>query len=277
MIYEINLTLKTINCVNVLKSVLKTDDIPLNGMDVILKWCNSDIKIHEKIYKYINKGLTIHYVVYNKICTWSHGDPECSGILQPNIIDKIKNNKGYFEIICPHVDIIPLNENNQDKKIVIFLDVDGVINMVCAPLDKEYKKIDIYGGHGNKIFHIKYRDEVCDAIKKWGVDVQILWLTSWGIRARYRLAPMIGLPDFTNALCSKQTIDEYVYANCQGKAIIWIDDELNDTYGYLDTKKKLVKICELNNIKQICVSPNTDDGLTDDEITIINKFINDNK
>ena len=187
----------------------------------------------------------------------------------PKDIDTIQNNKVNVEY---NESISDSDINIYNKKIQILLDVDGVINMICSPEDlnkyNDSKTFDIYGGYGNAIFNIKYRTSIINTIKKWYKYADIFWLTSWRDMARYRLAPVIGLPDFPLAPFYKGNIDEKISLD---KPIIWIDDELN-TY-YQDNANKLKQKCIEKNIKYLFVTPNPVSGLNENDINIINDFI----
>lgn len=113
---------------------------------------------------------------------------------------------------------------------IIWLDVDGVINSALKQEDAframfpdaKQTRCAAFENH-----HILYSPTVIAKINEWSHRAEIRWLTSWGTTARYHLAPLLGLLDFTvctfsksNATC-KASHNEVDYL----RPLVWIDDE----------------------------------------------------
>jgi hypothetical protein len=187
-----------------------------------------------------------------------------------------------------------------NKKPLILLDVDGVINYYYAffnKTDNDYsnrKKYNIKNEtlHDDIIYdkYLYYSPTIVKTINEWSDKAEILWLTSWKESARTRLAPNIGLKDFECSILPER-IEKYgrlpkceaaymnFLKNDEDRIIIWIDDELghfkqcfNDgkTYEYINKDIDGKKIFYRNNT--IYVSPFN--GLCKEHIESINDILN---
>lgn len=114
---------------------------------------------------------------------------------------------------------------------LIWLDVDGVINATLGGWElfkKEYpdaKQVTCVADFMER--SILYSPTVVAAINRWADLAEIRWHTHWGSRARYHLAPLLGLYDFVACdFTKKQTrLAEVHDPHDLDRPIVWIDDE----------------------------------------------------
>lgn len=253
-----------------------------SGFDLVYKLCEKNTNVNNILFNHINNGMSVHFINPDSNLSCANGENDLLYKFSEYDLEIILKNKGYFIIVYPETNILlspsPTIINKNINKIKILLDVDGVINIVHyeykkSDIDKYdcYKTIDMYAGFGNAVCKIRYRTAVCDAIRRWSQYAEILWLTSWVDMARYRLAPLIGLPDFKLAPFRKWFIHEQFNFDDELKGLIWIDDELN--YMYKNNVKQMQQKCDENNVASLFVSTTETNGLSDEEIKLIDNFL----
>lgn len=91
-----------------------------------------------------------------------------------------------------------------DKRPVVLLDVDGVLNVFSRAIPRVWREqgVEKFNVHAvsapdldgvERIWTIKTIQPVIDWINKYDGAIQFIWLTSWRHRANDALAPEIGL------------------------------------------------------------------------------------
>lgn len=122
-----------------------------------------------------------------------------------------------------------------EKKPIILLDVDGIIN--CMGEWGSINKIwpDTLTAENVHGYNIVYSPTVVAKINKWSEVAEVKWLTSWGPRARDFLAPRLGLNAFsvlpydnkakdnnnTKVSCAEEVAKEMD----PDRLLIWLDDD----------------------------------------------------
>lgn len=181
---------------------------------------------------------------------------------------------------------IPNQMSVQSNNPVLFLDVDGVLNssLDCCPWpDVEtsiVKHPDVY--FALRIVHSKALGAALN-----NLDIEIRWLTTWGVQANKLISPLYGLPtnlkveaspeDFIhlnedlNLYLSTVDVDwkfEAIkrFAEREAKPFIWIDDE-----AIAGKEEALASIAE--DIKYMEIQPVDEVGLMQTDIDRIAKFI----
>jgi hypothetical protein len=114
-----------------------------------------------------------------------------------------------------------------DSKPLLWLDVDGVVN--GSEGSDEQQTIACFGW-GMSSWPVRFSPQIVRELNRLSSVCDVHWATGWGKRARFRLAPAIGLNDFNvwndnGSLDGKGTLDKVVNFN---RPLIWIDDELDD-------------------------------------------------
>lgn len=178
----------------------------------------------------------------------------------------------------PTFDIIPF------KTPIIWLDVDGVINIFRRTLQKskiehlpsDVKEISILHGYGlSRMNNILYSPAVIERINKWSTVAEVRFMTSWGDMATYRLSPAIGLIPFPHNIIGKYKLMENLPPNEDlERPLIWIDDEINCKYSYVSKSYNILKPYFKNKILIIDTNDNENyTGLTEKQLDLVDDFL----
>lgn len=169
----------------------------------------------------------------------------------------------------------------------IYLDVDGVLNAVQRGFpSNSWENWDRVGVNG---YSIAYSPDMVAALNDIaGMEgVEIVWLTTWQANAKTMIAPAIGLKgeDWDVALnpdmdahgfavhryfgdwWKMTTLEEHLHYNRVDK-VIWIDDDIANSFDADDWFHAFDE-------ETLAICPNTDTGLTPDDICAIIDFINE--
>jgi hypothetical protein len=178
-------------------------------------------------------------------------------------------------------------------KPVLFLDIDGVINVIPPSKGdpnrhphlrvwKEWKKVDILG------FPITYSPNLIAHLNRLSKKVEIVWLTTWRDQAVSDFAPVVGLDSFRYIdpkgseypWGTKDTLAagpemrwwklngvlEALHA--ESRPFIWIDDDLrSNTKKYV---RSLAKDMDVPNLMFITFEAL---GIEPDHIERIDEFV----
>jgi hypothetical protein len=178
-----------------------------------------------------------------------------------------------MKIVYPPLSLKPYKgiEVIKGKTPLIFLDVDGVIN-VPDPDNKALKLVNIMGGFGDATFDIRYHPKIVKAVNDLSDLAEIRWLTSWHHKAKYRLGPTLGFKNFDVHHHSKYSLryPEGMNEEDLERPVVWIDDELEDTYGMMDHFNYVKGI--MKN-KLMGIAPEQKEGLTMGHIKKIREFL----
>lgn len=151
------------------------------------------------------------------------------------------------------------------------MDVDGVINAVADPFDLPpgYELLPV--PRLGYIDHIVHRPVVTARLQRIAERVDFVWHTTWHQDAADMLGPALGLPvlpatpptaDGTGSDIERWWKTRQVIAH--GGPALWIDDDLR---GYDDELHAL----DVTGLEWI--SPDTFDGLSDDELDRIDDWV----
>ena len=164
-----------------------------------------------------------------------------------------------------------------DKKPLILLDVDGVINYLDGEVRwKDSKTVPV------RHFEISYSPTVIAKLNDWTKSgaAEIRWLTTWNANAQQHLAPKLGLRNF--ALAREVYDDTFVgkataaYDNIKDhpdRPLIWIDDEVKDIVKVTEEMKLDLNFRTRN--KTLFIKPYDLEGLTAGHLALIDRFIAD--
>lgn len=173
-----------------------------------------------------------------------------------------------------------------DKNLrpIWLLDVDGVINALCAPKTwDEHKEGIAHLDDGS--YKICWSEELIRAIELINKeDVEVRWLTTWGHYANEVLRPLVNLEEefpvqaepvyasgYGGASLSYTTFDWKYMAVLEvleeGRPIIWTDD---DAW----TESMLAELTEkAGEIPILTIKPYALDGLSRNDIEIIKSWV----
>ena len=154
------------------------------------------------------------------------------------------------------------------------LDIDGVVNALHSSR-RDLKTVKAY------IYNINYSPIVVDKLNEWSKSgaAEIRWLTTWNERAQQYLAPKLGLRNFP--LAREPFVEETsanrkvvsAYRNIKDhpdRPLIWIDDEVTYIVEN-DPNRSFWK----DRKHTLFVKPYYADGLTAEELALIDRFIAD--
>lgn len=177
--------------------------------------------------------------------------------------------------------------------IYLFLDIDGVINII-PNLNKDknnrphlstwptWKTIEVLG------YPITYSPDLIEHLNRLSEKVTIIWLTTWRDQAVSDFAPAVGLNTF-DYIDPKGS--EYPWGTAKGfvgdpdmrwwklngvldhmdatnEPFIWLDDDLRS-----NTKKFVKRLAEDMNIPNLMFIPFESKGIEPDHIERIHEFV----
>lgn len=167
--------------------------------------------------------------------------------------------------------------NTNTRKVHIFCDVDGVINVYPdAPYRLEKSQVAITVEDRAQVFPLHWRKEVTDFFSEisHNNDVEFVWLTTWREYAPKVLDPVWNisskgfmpwenkLSDYTQ-MFKGVALDSWAKANPK-TPFIWIDDIALKTWSALTFAKRS---------DVLGIMPYSGDGLTDENLKVIKDFI----
>jgi hypothetical protein len=249
-----------------------------DGRSVFKSICNKSKDIFNQLGHLLSiidtqdHAITMHFID-SKMPSWtSHGTDD--------IMDKIPPYIKWCDDDCIQIIYPPKNDKYQltitpllspmyTTTPILFLDVDGVINKIrqYGSIESTFPIVTCYGGCGNMKFPICYDPLMLNMISILSHRVEIRWLTSWKSKTRFRLAPLLQLPDFTVSTYNKYHFANDLTKEDVSRPIIWIDDELTYTYSkQVEALKTITQQC-------LCIAPLLSTGLTLEHIEEINTFI----
>jgi hypothetical protein len=133
-------------------------------------------------------------------------------------------------VVCfPREEPIYAPAVKREKGPIIFIDVDGVVNIFPGSFKGELVTVPVIG-RGFEPKKINCAPHTIDAINKWAGQVDVYWQTYWNEKARTNLAPALGLQDFPVAPIFKHQMKKECLQE-QGmwdRPIVWIDDEISE-------------------------------------------------
>lgn len=178
-------------------------------------------------------------------------------------------------------------------KPVLFLDIDGVINVIPrnrGNINKlphlrvwdEWKTVEIL------TYPITYSPQLIAHLNRISKKVEIVWLTTWREQAIKDFAPVVGLDAFRHI---DPRGSEYPWGsqlsfagptdlrwwklngvldelNSVGRPFIWIDDDLRSP-----TKKYVRKLAEEQDVPNLMFMPYDTMGIERDHIERIDEFL----
>lgn len=170
-----------------------------------------------------------------------------------------------------------------EKKVRLYLDVDGVINAHKA--DARWAGSRIRRGRAGPNpdpaykYVIQWSKDLVDALK--GLDVELVWTTTWVGHAPTEIAPLIGYgynarwlePEGGVTFPSILWKNVLVWRDQQTdpSPYIWIDDELGDL-----PMLRVMGADDLDHSRGLLISPNPRYGITPDDILDMKKYIEAN-
>jgi hypothetical protein len=259
----------TINClnsescaINCLNNELPVVDISIQGYFKNFDDLREFLINHNKIKPYI-QHLQSHL---NSISIDSGSDRYY--LINNNVLNTMKRICNLIVLIFPSQNFLPKPHPNPcpiilNKTPIIWLDVDGVINATSKKFKDEFEDaITISYNLNLKNFLITYSPSVIQAINRWSEVAEIRWLTSWTHEARYGLAPLLELHDFSVAGLYKLQLLKKECHNQEdlNRPMVWIDDEVANN-----------RLCDIVSNKVLIVKP--DYFLTRSEISYVDTFL----
>lgn len=167
--------------------------------------------------------------------------------------------------------IEPMTPNPQLP--LVLMDVDGSLITYPDPAndfsDPRVQWMDNPAGPG------RYNPAVTEWVRELSGIAEIRWLTGWNKRARTKLGPALGLPDFQvqqpspfRSGCSDYKVD-VVFGHLQyGRRIVWIDDDI-PRGGIFDE----LLAAGAEGAGLFMVRPTIEDGLTEAHMLRIRAFL----
>ena len=163
-----------------------------------------------------------------------------------------------------------------NKKPLVLLDVDGVINALCSE-DDTPPDFDDWDYVECGFSPIRYSKKLLKQLI--GLDLDIHWLTTWGNAANEHLAPLFGwdpLPVIERAGHDRlagpngwwKSSAAHQFVNAQNRPFIWIDDDLD--YSINEGDVPWLEDC---TIPHLIVSPDARTGISVADFDKMRQFI----
>jgi hypothetical protein len=173
---------------------------------------------------------------------------------------------------------------NKDKKTLIFLDIDGVVNSHPAPKNHLIRRLGLSDYRFQQVagFPIWTNPDVISALNSWNriPEVQIVWLTTWDDRANRDFAPAVGLPQFSTLASIMDSsnyssmnlnwwkyvqLQKFMSENSHVNKIVWLDDDLR--------RKTKNDLGSWFRGLSLLITPNSCPGLIPEHLHQIEKFL----